>query len=103
MEILKAAEAHLTSVQLERSHYRQQCKSCKTNLHSTFTESSIYTPFPLFPSLHSVKPSTVHLSFDMPQQVFLVEEKVIKHVHLYMLSYRFTILVIHSNLGPCTS
>ncbi|XP_064383600.1 uncharacterized protein LOC135332176 [Halichondria panicea] len=67
---LKAAEDHLTHVQLERSYYRAICDDCRQEVRTCFTENGTFSP----PLPHSGIPANtkrikVHYSFDYAQQV----------------------------------
>ena len=67
---IKAAEVHLTNVQLERSYYRTICDDCRKEVRSFFVENGTFTP----PLSHAQIPANqhdikVHYSFDYAQQV----------------------------------
>ena len=65
---IKAAEEHLTIVQLERSFYRSSCDESRTLVRSHFVVDGCYTPPSPFTSI-SAGPAKVHYSFDYAQQV----------------------------------
>lgn len=74
LQVIKSAEAHLTSVQLERSHYKFQCDECKKAIRDMCTIDETYTPPPVIPS-DTTTPTTKHFSFDMAQQVICISLK----------------------------
>ena len=65
---IKAAEEHLTIVQLERSFYRSSCDDCRTLVRSHFIKDGCFAPPSPFSSI-STGPVKVHYSFDYAQQV----------------------------------
>ena len=67
---IKAAQDHLTLVQLERSFYKTTCDTCRQQIYDHFTINDTFEPPPInsdiLPNSNDI---SAHYSFDYAQQV----------------------------------
>ena len=67
---IKAAQDHLTLVQLERSFYNTTCDTCREQIYDHFTINDMFEPPPtnsnILPNSNDI---CAHYSFDYTQQV----------------------------------
>ncbi len=98
---LKAAEDHLTYVQLERTYYRSICNECRQDVRSFFVSNGEFSP----PLPHTLIPANtnnikVHYSFDYAQQVHFPSDPLQPGPIFFLTPRKCSIFGVHCEAIP---
>ena len=96
---IKAAEKHLTVVQLERSFYPTSYDECRTNVRSHFSTNGVFQPPSPFSPI-SAGPTRVHYSFDYAQQVHYPSDPMQPGPIYFLTPLKCTIFGVHCEAIP---